>query len=284
MKEIDKRSLRIAILDLYEGEVNQGMRCLREIITNFGSTHQVNIQVNEFDVRQKCKVPGLDYDIYISSGGPGSPLESKGSDWENNYFSWLQAVETFNADLRNSIKKQIFLICHSMQLVTRYYNIATVNKRKSTSFGVFPIHILSSAKNEAIFNGLSNPFYVVDSRDYQIIQPNNEKIKQIGASILSIEKERPHVPLERAIMAMRFNENMIGTQFHPEADAEGMLLHLMTDEKKQTVIENHGAEKWASMIEQLNNPEKIMHTYLHILPNFLEQSINKIFKENLIAQ
>jgi hypothetical protein len=284
MKGIDKRSLRIAILDLYEGEANQGMRCLREIIAIFGSTHQLNIQVNEFNVRQKCEVPGLDYDIYISSGGPGSPLDSEGSDWENNYFSWLEAVENFNADLNNRIKKQIFLICHSLQLVTRHYNIATVNKRKSTSFGVFPVHILLSATNEPIFNGLSNPFYAVDSRDYQIVQPNNEKIKRIGASILSIEKERPHVPLERAIMAIRFNENMIGTQFHPEADAEGMLLHLMTDEKKQTVIENHGAAKWASMIEQLNDPEKIMHTYLHILPNFLEQSINKIFKENLIAQ
>ena len=84
MKGIDKRSLRVAILDLYEGEANQGMRCLREIIAIFGSTHQLNIQVNEFNVRQKCEVPGLDYDIYISSGGPGSPLESEGSDWENN--------------------------------------------------------------------------------------------------------------------------------------------------------------------------------------------------------
>ena len=54
----------------------------------------------------------------------------------------------------------------------------------------------------------------------------------MGASILCIEKSRPHVPYERAIMAMRFNEYMIGTQFHPEADAAGMSIHLQTEEKR----------------------------------------------------
>lgn len=55
----------------------------------------------------------------------------------------------------------------------------------------------------------------------------------MGASILAIEKARPHVPYERAMMALRFNENMIGTQFHPEADAIGMSLHLKTPERKK---------------------------------------------------
>ncbi len=91
----------------------------------------------------------------------------------------------------------------------------------------------------------------------------------MGSTILAIEKDRPHVPLERAIMAIRFNEYMIGTQFHPEADAMGMSMYLQTEEKKKTVIENHGLAKWQSMIEQLGDPEKIMWTYSHVIPNFL---------------
>jgi homoserine O-succinyltransferase/O-acetyltransferase len=77
------------------------------------------------------------------------------------------------------------------------------------------------------------------------------------------------VPYEQAIMGMRFNEYMLGTQFHPEADAIGMSMYLQRDEKKQTVIEGHGLEKWQSMVDQLNDPDKIMWTYAHILPNFL---------------
>jgi homoserine O-succinyltransferase len=38
------------------------------------------------------------------------------------------------------------------------------------------------------------------------------------------------------------------------------------------VIENHGEDKWKSMIEGLNDPEKIMWTYTHILPNFLNEA------------
>ncbi|HMK03905.1 MAG TPA: hypothetical protein VK489_06930 [Ferruginibacter sp.] len=273
MSLTEKRSIRIAILDLYEGFANQGMRCIREILNQFSEENNIDISWDEFEVRLEKNIPDLNYDIYISTGGPGSPVESEGSEWENVYFTWLNKVESYNNNPAHVQKKQVFFICHSFQLVCRHYNIAKVSKRKSTSFGVFPMHLLPEGKNEIIFNGLRDPFYSVDSRDYQVTEPNHNRLKQMGASILAIEKERPHVPLERSIMAVRFNENMIGTQFHPEADAIGMSLYLQTEDKKKTVIENHGEEKWQSMIEHLNDPEKIMWTYAHILPNFLFQAI-----------
>ncbi len=268
--------LRVAVLDLYEGVANQGMRCIREILNQFGDLNNIDVITDEFDVRLKKEVPGLEYDVYISSGGPGSPLDTVGTEWEAAYFSWLKKVERFNADPSNTVKKQIFFICHSFQLACRHYGVAVVNKRKSISFGVFPIHCMMDAENEPVFEGLLNPFYVVDSRDYQVVQPDHERLAEMSASILAIEKARPHIPLERAIMAIRFNENMIGTQFHPEADAVGMSMYLQTPEKKATVIENHGEAKWISMIEQLNDPEKIMFTYAHVLPNFLSIAVSKM--------
>jgi len=151
-----------------------------------------------------------------------------------------------------------------------------LTKRKSPSFGVFPVHGIVAAGSEPVFEGLPDPFYAVDSRELQVIQPNHEQLKRNGSVILAIEKERPHVPLERCIMAIRFNENMIGTQFHPEADAQGMALHLLTADKKETVIQNHGYEKWKSMLEQLDDPRKIMLTYSSIIPNFLRLSKSQI--------
>jgi hypothetical protein len=109
-----------------------------------------------------------------------------------------------------------------------------------------------------------------------VIQPNEKRLKEMGAKILCIEKERPHVPYERALMGIRFTEYFIGTQFHPEADAVGMSIYLKTEEKKKTVIENHGVEKWKSMIEQLNDPDKILWTHDHILPNFLNIVLNSL--------
>jgi homoserine O-succinyltransferase/O-acetyltransferase len=272
----EKQTVRIAILDLYEGQKNQGMRGLREIINQFGEINHLDIVSKEFDVRQKNEVPDMSYDIYLSSGGPGSPTESEGLEWDNLYFEWLQKMEDFNNNPTNVQKKYIFFICHSFQLACRHFKIAKITKRRSTAFGVFPVHLLEAGKNEPVFEGMPDPFYAVDSRDFQVIQPDENRLKESGAKVLCIEKERPHVPFERALMGIRFTEYFIGTQFHPEADAAGMSIYLQTDEKKKTVIENHGVEKWKSMIEQLNDPDKILWTHDHILPNFLNIALNTV--------
>ncbi len=272
---LKNRKIRVALLDLYEGAPNQGMRCIREIMRSYTMANNLQLTLDEFEVRLSQHLPGLDYDVYISSGGPGSPLDSEGSPWEEKYFKWLSSVEAYNNDPDNIEKKYVLFICHSFQLACRYFNIGNVAKRKSTAFGVFPVHLVLNGKDEPVFSGLQDPFYAVDSRDYQVIQPDVSKIESLGGSILAIEKERPHVPLERAVMAIRFNEYMLGTQFHPEADARGMSMYLQRADKKETVIENYGLDKWQSMIEQLNDPDKISWTYSHVIPNFLDQIINR---------
>ena len=271
----EKKHIRIALLDLYEGQANQGMRCIRDILAQWSEAHSIPFTLDEFDVRLQLAVPDTSYDIYISSGGPGSPLESENSEWENNYFAWLKNIENWNNQADSFPKKHIFFICHSFQLACRYYGIGTVCKRKSTAFGVFPIHMLEDGRNEPIFEGLKDPFYSVDSRDYQVIEPNHNRLREMGGRLLAIEKNRPHVPFERAVMSVRFNDYFLGTQFHPEADAVGMSMYLQREDKKQTVIENHGEEKWKSMVEQLQDPGKIMWTYQHVLPNFLNLAMEE---------
>lgn len=275
--------LRIAILDLYEGQANQGMRCIRQIINEWGEFHSIDVSFDEFDVRQHNQVPDLSYDVYISSGGPGSPLESEGSVWEAAYFNWLSEMESWNADPGHHEKKHVFFICHSFQLVCRQYGVGDISKRKSTAFGVFPVHVTLEGQHDPVFAGLKDPFYVVDSRDYQVTLPDFNKLKMIGAEILCIEKYRPHVPYAQALMGVRFNQYMVGTQFHPEADAIGMSMYLQTEEKKQTVIENHGEVKWKSMLDQLSDPDKIMWTYAHVLPNFLTIAYRQL-KEELMER
>jgi len=283
-----RRKIRVAILDLYEGQPNQGMRCLREILQQWGDTHELDIHLDEFEVRLEKQIPDLSYDVYISSGGPGDPLENGTIPWEAGYFQWLREVEQYNraaaglqSDLpagttgkgSGSSPKHVLFICHSFQLACRYFTLARITRRRSTAFGVFPVHLQQDGMDEPLFNGLPDPFFAVDSRDYQVTSPDTQRLRQLGAHVLAIEKERPHVPLERAVMAVRFNPCMIGTQFHPEADATGMSMYLQREDKKQTVIAEHGEEKWRSMIEHLNDPDKIRSTYSHVIPNFLDNAL-----------
>ncbi|HZK65513.1 MAG TPA: GMP synthase [Puia sp.] len=263
------KPLRIAILDLYEGRPNEGMRCLQQILQEYSEANDLPVASRIFDVRIREELPDLSHDVYLSSGGPGSPLESEGLSWDNKYMDWMHGLVKHNIIAGESDKKQVLFICHSFQLACRFFKTGKVTRRKSTAFGVFPIHMKPEGKKEPVFQGLHDPFYAVDSRDYQVIQEDRSDMKKKGASILAIEKERPHVPLERAIMAIRFNEYMLGTQFHPEADPLGMSMYLQREDKKKTVIEGYGEEKWRQMILNLNDPDKIRNTYSKVIPNFL---------------
>lgn len=275
--------IRFAILDLNDGHPNQGMRCIKEVVHRWANDKNIEIEYDVFDVRQKNQLPDMSYDIYISSGGPGDPLSTRFDDWDINWNKWLGDITRWNENPGNIQKKYVFLICHSFQLACRYFNAGLVCKRRSTSFGTFPIHILADAVFDPVFKNLKNPFYAVDSRDFQLIQPNHDVLHKMGAYITCIEKERPHVPYERAVMGIRFNEFIFGTQFHPEADAEGMTKHFQSPEKRETVINNYGETKLDSMLEHLHDPDKIMWTNIHLIPNFLNEAYEHLLIEELVG-
>jgi GMP synthase-like glutamine amidotransferase len=268
-----KKKLKIAILDMYDNYVNEGMRCIKQIVGNFLAQEDIEGHFDVFNVRAEKQTPGLEYDIYLSSGGPGSPLPV-GEDWEQPYFDCIDAIFAYNRTHQQ--KKYLFLICHSFQMVCHHLGIGEVNKRISTSFGVMPMHRLPAAINEPFFEGLADPFYAVDSRDYQLVKPNQTRLDELGAQVLCLEKIRPHVQLERAIMAVRFSPEIFGTQFHPEADGEGMLRYYLKEEKKKWVIQTHGERKYYEMIDRLDDPDKIMLTESVILPTFLQNAAERL--------
>lgn len=269
---IVKRKIKIAVIDMNNGSPNQGMRGIQEILEQYQSKNNIEVSYQIFDIRQKDEIPDLGFDAYISSGGPGSPFEGENSTWENKFFTLLEDIDHHNSVEDN--KKYVFLICHSFQLACRKYKLGKVTKRKSNAFGIFPVSQTEMGLEESVFHGLTNPFYAVDSRDWQVIEPNLADFDRSGAKILAIEKERPHVALERCIMAIRFSEYMIGTQFHPEADPIGMNLYLLQEEKKSAIIANHGEDKYWDMLNSLENPDRIVLTQKTILPNFLNAVVS----------
>ncbi|MCX6188381.1 MAG: GMP synthase [Bacteroidetes bacterium] len=262
---------KIAILDLYDGHVNQGMRGIKETIEKFGLEHNINLSYEVFDLRGKGEIPAVsNFDVFISSGGPGSPLDSVGSEWEKKFFNLVESIQKNNAS--SSDKKYLFLICHSFQIFCRHYNYGLVCERKSTSFGVLHAHKTEAGIQDKVLRNLGHTFYIVDSRKWQVIQPNPTKFFETKAEVLALEKERPLVPFERALMAIRFSEEIFGTQFHPEADGLGMRHYLLTDEeKKKQVIEQFGEAKYLEMIDKLDDEDKIILTHKEIIPNFLEK-------------
>lgn len=274
-----KKKLKVAIIDMYNKAPNQGMRCIKQILADGLPSDFVEFEYKIFDLRLNNEIPGLDYDIYISTGGPGSPFAGEGLEWEAKFKQWLDSVYEWNR--AEESKKSVFLICYSFQLMSHLYKIADVKLRKSSSFGITPIHKTEDGKLDSLYTGLSDPFYAADFRDWQVIQPKRETMEQNGFKILSLEKIRPHVALERAITGIRLNAEMVGVQFHPEADPEGMYYHFSKPEQKEIIVKNHGLAKYEQILERLKREDYIEKTYQTVLPNFLKEAVQKVKLQEL---
>ncbi len=255
---------------MYDGEPNQGMRCIIDIVNRF----ETDLEFKIFDVRGKAEIPEIrDYEMFISTGGPGNPLEGD-NDWDLKFFDFLDQIWIWNQNHHQ--KKHILFICHSFQMACKHFGLGEISKRKSTSFGVMSVHKTPEGMDDPLLENLDNPFWAVDSRDYQVLQPNKKKFKLLGAKVISLEKIRDHVQYERALMAIRFSDEMVGTQFHPEADPVSFLAHLKKPEVREKIIESKGKTKFRSMLEHLVDENKIYRTNETLIPNFLKNAISRI--------
>jgi homoserine O-succinyltransferase len=273
---MSEQTIKIAILDMYDGEPNQGMRCIIDIINRFNRIVSFKI----FDVRRKSELPIIkEYDIYISTGGPGNPLIGDGN-WDKKYYAFIDELMVWNKD--NEVKKHVLFICHSFQMACKHFGLAEITKRNDTSFGVMTIHKTKEGIKDPLFEGLADPFYGIDSRDYQVVQPKLSVFAKKGAKIISLEKIRDHVQYERAIMAVRFTDYFVGTQFHPEADPISFIANLRNTATREKIKKMKGKRKFRNMLEDLLDDEKIYKTNETLIPNFLRIAINDLLKTKKI--
>ena len=136
-------NVRAAILDLYNGIENLGMGSIRRLLEESGIT-----DYDVFDVRCENEVPDLSYDIYISTGGPGSPLDVDDK-WGVPFFGFLDELWNYN-HTHVEEPKHVLLICHSFQMACHHFGVGKISKRKSQSFGVFPVHKTDAGKTDMI--------------------------------------------------------------------------------------------------------------------------------------
>jgi len=150
MTQTEKQPIKVAILDLYDGVENEGMRGFREILQRYKAKNDLNLSFEVFDVRQKVELPGTEFDIYISSGGPGSPIDSEGTEWEKKYFRLIDSLEDHNLS-NTQQKKYGFFVCHAFQLMCRKYRLGDINmmitKKGPIFFGDTTVNVNPSVQD-----------------------------------------------------------------------------------------------------------------------------------------
>ncbi len=263
--------LRAALVDMYNGDANRGIPMLYSMLSRYANV----LRFDHFDVRAKHEIPDISYDLYIFSGGPGDPLENDGS-WFAPFFDRIESLWQWNK--RDDVpKKYVFFICHSFQMACHHFGVGKVTQRWKMSFGTYPVHKTRAGKSEPFFEGLPDPFYIADFRRFQVVELDLPRIEALGMQILCMETRSPRAQDERALMGMRFSPEMVGAQFHPEANPEGLLAYFMEPERKKAIVDEHGALRYDRMIRDLANPMKVQRTFDTIIPHFIEHAVERLY-------
>ena len=90
-------------------------------------------------------------------------------------------------------------------------------------------------KEEGVSGAYPTPFYIADFRDWQVVQANLPKSMEAMGAESSGDGERSGLMYRSNGRSWRpgFHPEIVGTQFHPEADPEGMLKHFLSPEQRQ---------------------------------------------------
>lgn len=270
-------AIRIAILDMNNGARNIGIRNIKRIISNFSYliklyNSQIEFVVDHYHVRDKGEVPNTSYDIYIGSGGPGSPLDDSGAEWEMRFFGLLDQLLSHNETRDN--KKFFFGICHSFQLMVKKFEIARITRREKRNLGIVPIFKTPEGKLDPIFEGLHEKFYAFDNRDWQATDPNDRVLRNHRIELLSYDGTEEAAG--KGITGIRFSDEMEAVQFHPEAEKNGILMRFTHPDEMQHIIGLLGRDKYDELLASLENPNKLVRTYKTVLPGFLLRSYNRL--------
>ncbi len=265
--------VKMAILDMNNNVENMGIASIKRIADRFAI-----IDYDVFDVRYKCEVPGLEYDIYISSGGPGDPLDGDGI-WDKAYFDLMDELWAYNRT--HTDQKFAFFICHSFQMICHHMGIGQISLRKKESFGIVPVDKTEEGKSDPLMQQLHLPFYGADFRRYEVIYPDMDRLKELDATITALENPDLDIDDNRALMAVRFSGAWFGTQFHPEAHPDGMVHYLRDPKRKEKILTQYGINTYEEMMHNALHPDRLANTRDHLLPGFIRNALENILEPAL---
>jgi homoserine O-succinyltransferase/O-acetyltransferase len=267
------RPLRIALLDMNNGYKNQGFRCISEIVAgSIGSWNrrhgELPAVVEHFRVRDRGEVPRHRFDIYISSGGPGSPHDGEGQQWEKDYFRLLDSIIEHN--LHKERKTYFFAICHSLQVMARRLRFAEVVPAPRPVYGIMPVYPTSDGMQSYIFQDFADRFFAFERRNYQVVAPDRSVLASLGARVLAIESR--HGLKGKAIMALSIGDQFQATQFHPEADRDSVLRNFLDPEKCTDILELNGEDLYNKMLASLRAEDRVKRVRTLVIPKFLTRA------------
>jgi hypothetical protein len=272
--------LRLCLVDMNNGVANQAIRCFRRIIDDFAASvaktnPSLDLSLSYVQPRNLGEVPPGDCDLYLSSGGPGSPFDGWDDPWCTGYRKFLDSV--VDDSLRQGdVGRSALLVCHSFEIAVIHFAVATMAPRAQRKFGVMPIYMTVAGMRSPLLEPFGDRLFAWEHRSWQAIGLDERRLADLGGALLATESRDEAKSKGEGLLAFRFASGVEGTQFHPEADRAGAVAWIERPEQAQAVIDAFGELTYRRMLKTLDNPDRLARTFALLIPGWLARRFNAL--------
>lgn len=273
------RELSICLIDMNSGHVNQAMRCFRGIVTAFfDRVRQKNpnlmCRVAEVSPRDTNHAIPRDCDIYIGSGGPGSPFDGDAQPWFSDFSGFCDWMLE-QARREDEEQKSLFGVCYTYELLVRHFRVADMVTRDSRKFGVMPIYTTSYGQSHPLLGAFKDRLFAFEHRNWEAVNPDEKRMKELGGGLLA-QESRDGYSKGRGLLGIDFGPGIEAVQFHPEADRAGVMSWVARPEQAAAFRATYGEETYQAMLRTLDDQNRLARTFALVIPGFLQRRFNTL--------
>jgi GMP synthase-like glutamine amidotransferase len=275
------RSLRIGLIDMNNGVPNQAIRSFRSIIAAFSERVRarnpgLTLTTTHVQPRNLAEAPPTDCDLYLSTGGPDSPVDGFKESWATGIRSFFDRI--VNGQLQHGpTAPSLFSVCYSFELTVMHFGLVQMIPRER-KFGIMPVYPTEEGLAHPMFAPFGDRLFVWEHRSWQAVDLDEKKLKELGGVLLARESRDGHSK-GKGLMAFQFTRGIEGTIFHPEADRPGVLNWLERPEQAKAVIETYGELIYRRMCKTIDDPTRLARTYALLLPGWMARTFNTLAQE-----
>lgn len=276
-REMPSPSLRVGVIDMNAGHQNQAIRCIGVLIDQLAARIRAanpGLELARVHVspRDKGDVCPDDCDLYICSGGPGSPYDGDGQAWVDDFSSFLDGVVDDNI-AHSGRGRAAFAVCYSFEMAVRHFDVAEVAPRATRKFGVMPVYTTGEGLSHPLFQPFGDRLFAFEHRNWEAIDLDESALVRHGGRLLARES-RDGVSKGRALMAFDFAPGVEGVQFHPEADRPGVMAWVARPDQAEAFKLAYGITTYERMLKTLDDPMRLARTFAMMIPGWMTRRFN----------
>lgn len=263
------------------GVANEAMRCFRVIVDRFvgrvrAVSPEIEVTLAHVQPRNLGEAPPPDFDLYLSTGGPGSPFDGYDDPWCTRYRRFLDDIVDGHA--RGEPAPSVLAICHSFEIAIQHFGFARMARRSARKFGLMPVYTTMAGARSPLLSAFGDRLFAWEHREWEAVDLDHRALDALGGELWGVET-RPETGSTwkgDGLLAFRFAPGVEGTQFHPEADRDGALAWIRRPEQIAAVKAAYGELTYQRMLKSLDDPERLARTFELLIPGWLARNFDAL--------